>query len=48
MNWDKLTINAQEAIAEAQKKAESMQHQMIENEHLLFALITQKHGIVRS
>ncbi|MCX7965626.1 MAG: ATP-dependent chaperone ClpB [Syntrophorhabdaceae bacterium] len=47
MNWDKLTIKAQEAIAEAQKLAEAQRHQMIENEHLLFALITQKDGIVK-
>jgi len=47
MNWDKLTIKAQEAISEAQKKAESSRHQMIENEHLLFALISQKDGIIK-
>jgi ATP-dependent Clp protease ATP-binding subunit ClpB len=47
MNWDKLTIKAQEAISEAQKKAESLGHQMIENEHLLYALLSQKEGIVR-
>jgi ATP-dependent Clp protease ATP-binding subunit ClpB len=47
MNWDKLTIKAQEAIADAQKRAESLGHQMIENEHLLYALVSQKEGIVR-
>jgi ATP-dependent Clp protease ATP-binding subunit ClpB len=47
MNWDKLTIKAQEAIAEAQKMAEAGGHQMIENEHLLYALISQKEGIVK-
>jgi ATP-dependent Clp protease ATP-binding subunit ClpB len=47
MNWDKLTIKAQEAISEAQKKAETYGHQMIESEHLLYALVTQKEGIVK-
>ncbi|HOE17485.1 MAG TPA: ATP-dependent chaperone ClpB [Syntrophorhabdaceae bacterium] len=47
MNWEKLTIKAQEAIAEAQKKAESMGHQQIENEHLLYALIMQKEGVIK-
>jgi len=47
MNWEKLTIKAQEAVAEAQKKAESMGHQQIENEHLLYALVTQKEGIIK-
>ncbi|MCS7280158.1 MAG: ATP-dependent chaperone ClpB [Desulfobacterota bacterium] len=47
MNWDKLTIKAQEAISSAQRKAESLNHQMIENEHLLYSLITQKDGIVK-
>jgi ATP-dependent Clp protease ATP-binding subunit ClpB len=48
MNWDKLTIKAQEAVSEAQKEAESLNHQQIENEHLLHALVTQKEGIVKS
>jgi len=47
MNWDKLTIKAQEAVSEAQKKAESLNHQQIENEHLLYALVTQKEGIIK-
>jgi ATP-dependent Clp protease ATP-binding subunit ClpB len=47
MNWDKLTIKAQEAVSSAQKKADSMNHQMIENEHLLYALISQRDGIVK-
>jgi ATP-dependent Clp protease ATP-binding subunit ClpB len=47
MNIEKLTIKAQEALSEAQKKAESLGHQAIENEHLLSALIVQKEGIIR-
>ena len=46
MNWEKLTIKAQEAVSEAQKKAESLGHQAIENEHLLHALVAQKEGII--
>ena len=47
MNWEKLTIKAQEAIAEAQKKAEALNHQMVDGEHLLFSLVTQKEGVVK-
>ncbi len=47
MEWDKLTIKAQEAISSAQRKADSLHHQMMENEHLLFALISQRDGIVK-
>ncbi len=47
MNWDKLTIKAQEAIAEAQKRAESSRNQMIESEHLLYSLVSQKEGVVK-
>jgi ATP-dependent Clp protease ATP-binding subunit ClpB len=47
MNFEKLTIKSQEALSDAQKKAESLGHQAIENEHLLSALIAQKEGVVR-
>ncbi|MEI6155265.1 MAG: Clp protease N-terminal domain-containing protein, partial [Deltaproteobacteria bacterium] len=47
MNWDKLTIKAQEAITDAQKRAEANRNQMIENEHLLYSLVAQKDGIVK-
>jgi ATP-dependent Clp protease ATP-binding subunit ClpB len=46
MRWDKFTIKAQEAISEAQKKAEQAGHPMIENEHLLSALVEEKEGTV--
>jgi len=46
MRWDKFTVKAQEAISEAQKKAEEMGHQMLENEHLLYALLQEKEGTV--
>jgi ATP-dependent Clp protease ATP-binding subunit ClpB len=48
MRWDKFTVKAQEAVSEAQKKAEESGHQMIENEHLLFALLQEKDGTVES
>jgi ATP-dependent Clp protease ATP-binding subunit ClpB len=44
MKWDKFTIKAQEAITEAQKKADEFGHQMIENEHVLLALLKEKDG----
>ncbi|MHB9111189.1 MAG: ATP-dependent chaperone ClpB [Thermoleophilia bacterium] len=46
MNPEKLTIKAQEAIAAAQKLAESEGQQQIEPEHLLLALLGQSEGIV--
>lgn len=48
MRWDKFTVKAQEAISEAQKKAEESGHQMIENEHVLYALLQEKDGTVES
>jgi ATP-dependent Clp protease ATP-binding subunit ClpB len=48
MRWDKFTIKGQEAISEAQKKAEESGHQMIENEHVLFALLKEKDGTVEA
>jgi ATP-dependent Clp protease ATP-binding subunit ClpB len=48
MRWDKFTVKAQEAISEAQKKAEESGHQMIENEHVLHALLQEKDGTVES
>jgi ATP-dependent Clp protease ATP-binding subunit ClpB len=47
MNFDKLTIKAQEAIADARKRAEANRNQMIENEHLLYSLVSQKEGVVK-
>src|SRR5665811_160876 len=46
MNPEKLTIKAQEAVAAAQKLAESQGQQQIEPEHLLLALLGQSEGIV--
>ncbi len=46
MRFDKLTIKAQEALQEAQALAEKSEHQQIEPEHLLLALLGQNEGIV--
>jgi ATP-dependent Clp protease ATP-binding subunit ClpB len=48
MRLDKLTVKAQEALQDAQKVAERYQHQGIDAEHLLFALVEQHDGIVAS
>src|SRR5216117_471530 len=46
MRLDKFTIKAQEALQAAQSRAEQQNHQAIEPEHLLAALIEQREGIV--
>ncbi|HSR13155.1 MAG TPA: ATP-dependent chaperone ClpB, partial [Thermodesulfobacteriota bacterium] len=46
MRFDKLTIKAQEALQEAQSLAEKREHQQIEPEHLLLALVQQNEGII--
>lgn len=46
MRLDKFTIKAQEALQEAQGIAEKHEHQQIEPEHLLIALLQQSDGVV--
>jgi len=46
MRGDKLTVKAQEALQAAQALADRHEHQSIEPEHLLAALLDQKDGIV--
>lgn len=46
MRLDRLTIRAQEAVQQAQSIAERMNHQNINAEHLLLALINQTESIV--
>ncbi|MFQ5683126.1 MAG: ATP-dependent chaperone ClpB [Candidatus Binatia bacterium] len=48
MRLDKLTIKSQEALQHAQALAEKRSHQAIDAEHLLFALLGQKEGVVPS
>jgi ATP-dependent Clp protease ATP-binding subunit ClpB len=46
MRLDKLTTKSQEALQQAQALAEKRNHQAIDVEHLLFALLGQKEGVV--
>jgi len=46
MRFDRFTLKAQEALQEAQALAEKHEHQQIEPEHLLYALLRQSEGIV--
>jgi ATP-dependent Clp protease ATP-binding subunit ClpB len=46
MRFDRFTIKAQEALRDAQSIAEKHEHQQIEPEHLLLALLQQEEGIV--
>jgi len=46
MRFDKLTLKAQEALQEAQALAQKYEHQQVEPEHLLLALLQQSEGIV--
>ncbi len=48
MQYDKFTMKSQEALQEAQKLAQSNNHQQIEPEHLLKVLLTDDTGIVPS
>ncbi len=46
MRYDKLTIKAREALADAQDLASRLQHQELGPEHLLVALLGQEEGTV--
>ena len=46
MRFDKFTIKGQEALQEAQAVAEKHEHQQVEPEHLLLALLQQREGII--
>ena len=48
MRLDKLTTKSQEALQQAQSLADKRNHQAIDVEHLLFALLGQKQGVVLS
>ena len=47
MRFDKLTIKSQEALAEAQRTADTRGNQVIEPVHLSLVLLNQSEGIVR-
>ena len=46
MDLNKLTENAQKAVASAQAEAAKQGHQAVEVEHLLHALATQEDGLI--
>jgi ATP-dependent Clp protease ATP-binding subunit ClpB len=46
IRFDKFTVKAQEAVAAAQTRAETLEHAAIEPEHLLDALLTQQEGLI--
>ena len=48
MRFEKLTLKAQEAFQAAQEAATEHEHQAIEPEHLLLALVSQEGGVVPS
>jgi len=48
MRLDKFTVKAQDAISAAQRIAEESGHQMLENDHLLYALLQEKDGTVEA
>ena len=48
MRLDKLTTKSQEALQQAHTLAEKRNHQAIDAEHLFFALLGQKEGVVLS
>ncbi|MEK6591392.1 MAG: AAA family ATPase [Nitrospinota bacterium] len=47
MRFDRFTLKAQEAVQESQSIAEKHEHQAIDVEHLLYALVAQSDGIVQ-
>src|SRR6266705_4084750 len=48
IRFDRLTIKAQEALAEAQKLAEKAGNQQLDVEHLALALVRQREGLTQS
>ncbi|HEY7454147.1 MAG TPA: Clp protease N-terminal domain-containing protein, partial [Thermoleophilaceae bacterium] len=46
MDLNRLTIKSQAALAEAQQQAVARNHQTIEPEHVLFALLSDPEGVV--
>ncbi len=47
INFNKLTVKAQEAVQEAQREAENQGHAELSVEHLLSSLLKQSEGLVR-
>ena len=47
INYNKMTIKAQEAIQDTVKLAENLSQQMLQVEHLTYSIISQKDGLLR-
>jgi ATP-dependent Clp protease ATP-binding subunit ClpB len=47
MRPDRLTVKAQEAVQQAQTEARRREHQGVDVEHLLHALLSQEDGVAR-
>lgn len=47
INYNKMTIKAQEAIQNTVKIAESFSNQMLQPEHLTYSILTQQDGLIR-
>jgi ATP-dependent Clp protease ATP-binding subunit ClpB len=48
MNFDRFTIKSRDAVEQARQLAEKSDHQELAPEHLLFALVEERGGVVRS
>ena len=46
MDINKLTLKSKEALAEAERQARARNHQQVEPEHLLYALLSDPEGVV--
>ncbi len=46
MRVDKLTLKAQEALETAQSQAHRYNHSLLDSEHLLYALVNQRDGVI--
>ena len=47
MRMEKLTVKAQEALADAQAQARRRDHQAVDVEHMVLALLEQEEGTAR-
>jgi ATP-dependent Clp protease ATP-binding subunit ClpB len=48
MKWDRLTLKSQEAFQQAQSKAQELDHQELQPEHLLWAFLNQEENVVNA
>jgi len=48
MDWNRLTLKSQEAIQQAQSKAQELDHQELKPEHLLWAFLNQEDSVVNA